>query len=347
MPYGAVCRWHPALPILEAKEWSRSSIKTLGAWGRAEGANTANERPEQLAEGREHQMNAILGSMPIAPPRTTYVVDSNRLPREGLIRLLHDTEFDVMGHARDIDGLLEDMNGQDAMPVFILVVLSGPLDSTRAKLQELRTHAPESKIVLLVENIDPRPMAQFFGAGVDGYLLKDISTQAFVGSLNLIQAGERVFPSQLIPLILRGVLDCQGPDQLRAATDANLSHREMQILAHLVEGSPNKIIANRLDVTEATVKVHVKSILRKTKARNRTQAAIWAMHNGLSHEGDGAAPPVRPAPFTASPGERRRGQPRRAADQVAGSPATCMVQTSMDVLPAPMKLMRLGKTPPS
>lgn len=229
-------------------------------------------------------MTMSIESNPIATDRTTYVVDSNRLSREGLIRLLHDTDFAVMGHARDIDGLLKDMNDQDAAPVFVLIVLSGGLEGLRAKLQELRGCVPDSKIVLLVENIDPRPMAQYFGAGVDGYLLRDISTQAFLGSLNLIQAGERVFPSQLIPLILRGVLDCQGPDQLRAAEEANLSDREMQILAHLVEGSPNKTIANRLDVTEATVKVHVKSILRKTKARNRTQAAIWALHNGMSHD---------------------------------------------------------------
>lgn len=218
---------------------------------------------------------------PIAPHRTTCVVDPDLLSREGLIRLLHDTDFDVIGQARDIGGLLKNMNGRDVMPDFVLVVLSGGFEDLRVKLQELRACAPESKIVLLVEDTDLRPIAQFFGVGADGYLLKDLSTQSFLGSLNLIQAGERVFPSRLIPLILRGVLDGQTPDQLRAVEEANLSHREMQVLAFLVDGSSNRVIADRLDVTEATVKVLVGSILRKIKVRNRTQAAIWAVRHGI------------------------------------------------------------------
>ena len=63
---------------------------------------------------------------------------------------------------------------------------------------------------------------------------------------------------------------------------AHLSGRELEILRHLANGEPNKVIANDLDITEATVKVHVKGILRKIGAANRTQAAIWAIHNGLN-----------------------------------------------------------------
>jgi DNA-binding NarL/FixJ family response regulator len=61
-----------------------------------------------------------------------------------------------------------------------------------------------------------------------------------------------------------------------------LSDRELEILRCLVNGDANKVIANRLAITEATVKVHMKSLLRKIKAGNRTQAAIWALHHGLA-----------------------------------------------------------------
>src|SRR5690606_27993835 len=61
-----------------------------------------------------------------------------------------------------------------------------------------------------------------------------------------------------------------------------LSEREMEILRCLVNGDANKVIANRLDITEATVKVHMKSLLRKIKAANRTQAAIWALNQGVT-----------------------------------------------------------------
>ena len=62
---------------------------------------------------------------------------------------------------------------------------------------------------------------------------------------------------------------------------SRLSHRERLILGHLVQGQPNKVIAQELGIAEATVKVHVKSILSKIGVINRTQAAIWAMNNGL------------------------------------------------------------------
>jgi DNA-binding NarL/FixJ family response regulator len=65
-----------------------------------------------------------------------------------------------------------------------------------------------------------------------------------------------------------------------------LSHREVQILPYLVAGEPNKVIARRLQVTEATVKVHMKSLMRKIGTANRTQAAIWALNHGISDDPD-------------------------------------------------------------
>ena len=63
-----------------------------------------------------------------------------------------------------------------------------------------------------------------------------------------------------------------------------LSPREMQILRHLLDGDSNKLIGKHLDITEATVKVHLKSLLRKIGVANRTQAAIWAMNNGVEKQ---------------------------------------------------------------
>jgi two-component system nitrate/nitrite response regulator NarL len=221
--------------------------------------------------------------------RTTYVIDSNRLSREGLMRLLIDTKFEILGHASNFDDLINDPGIEP--PAFVLIVMSGDADAMKSKIGDLRAMAPMTKIVLMADGVEPPPLAEFFGAGVDGYLLKDISTQAFLGSLNLIQAGERVFPSQLIPLILQGMRDNQPRNRLSAVGEAYLSSRETQVLSSLVDGSPNKIIANRLNLTEATVKVHVKSILRKIKADNRTQAAIWALQNGFGHTGPAPSTP--------------------------------------------------------
>ncbi len=226
-------------------------------------------------------MNAMNDVASPEEPHATYIVDSNRLSREGLLRLLDDTAYRVVGHGHDIDELLGDLDVYSDPTMLVLVVLPATTDDLVTNLRQLRPTMSGAKIVLLADEIEPLPLARYFNAGIDGYLLKDISKEAFTGSLNLILVGERVFPSELIPLALRESLDHHSPAHLRATAKANLSDREMQILSALVEGAPNKVIANRFEVTEATVKVHIKSILRKIKVQNRTQAAIWAVHHGL------------------------------------------------------------------
>ena len=92
--------------------------------------------------------------------------------------------------------------------------------------------------------------------------------------------GETVLPKAILPLILD-----REDETIPASVDENfaplLSHRERLILRHLAEGQANKVIANKIGIAEATVKVHVKSILSKIRVLNRTQAAMWAMNHGL------------------------------------------------------------------
>lgn len=209
----------------------------------------------------------------------TYVVDVNRLSREGMLRLLADTPFEVVGHGGTLDGLEDAIADADGLDLLLIDVPREDVE-LRNQLSEVRAERPDLKIVVLTMMAEPRMLVEFFGRGVDGYLLKDISTDALVGSLNLIFAGERVFPSQMIPLILRGV-PTMSPPCTAEFDEVDLSERELHILGCLVEGASNKLIANRLELSEATVKVHVKSILRKIKAQNRTQAAIWALNNGI------------------------------------------------------------------
>ncbi len=116
------------------------------------------------------------------------------------------------------------------------------------------------------------------GAGAHGYLIKDISVEALLQSLLLVMLGEKVFPTHLATLLVNGM-----PNTAPASivTSHGLTERECQVLRCLVQGDSNKMIANRLNITEATIKVHMKSLLRKINATNRTQAAIWALNNGL------------------------------------------------------------------
>jgi two-component system, NarL family, nitrate/nitrite response regulator NarL len=134
-----------------------------------------------------------------------------------------------------------------------------------------------SKIVVLAKEHDCRGLEHDQIAALSGILTYDLSAEAFVRSLRLICAGERVFPRELT---LRSK---PGTSLLETSPSRSgverLTPREREILFHLVEGLSNKGIARILRITEATVKVHLKSLLRKIRVENRTQAAIWALSN--------------------------------------------------------------------
>jgi two-component system nitrate/nitrite response regulator NarL len=212
---------------------------------------------------------------------TTFVIDANRLSREGLIAILTRGELNVAREASTFDELPSRSPG-DSDPDLILIDCGSDPEAGRADLEQLRAWYPTSKIVVLSASEDPSFLVACFGAPVDGLVSKNVSSSALLKSLHLVLAGERVFPSQLVAMLLAGGASANVSTPKLQAGSPSLSERETQILQCLVAGDSNKAIANRLNVTEATVKVHLKSILRKIQVRNRTQAAIWALNRGMS-----------------------------------------------------------------
>jgi two-component system nitrate/nitrite response regulator NarL len=162
-----------------------------------------------------------------------------------------------------------------------LIIVDSPLDLDHeiTVLTEISSKFPETRIVVLVDQADDEHMARVLTAGVRGFLPKNISLTILRLSLQLIALDKNLFatPAQL-----------PGDRRARPETTAGLdkaklplllSEREVEILSCLEAGSSNKVIARELGVAEATVKVHIKSVLRKINVRNRTQAAVWAMNN--------------------------------------------------------------------
>jgi two-component system nitrate/nitrite response regulator NarL len=129
-------------------------------------------------------------------------------------------------------------------------------------------------------------LARALNAGADGFLLKSMSSEALVASLRLVDLGEKVFPTKLATMITSGQIDPTDAE-VRVASVKGLTEREREIMRCLVHGESNKMIARQLGITDAMVKVHLKAVLRKLNVSNRTQAAIWAVRNGL-REGDRA-----------------------------------------------------------
>jgi len=164
----------------------------------------------------------------------------------------------------------------------------------------------DGRTVVLGRDFDSEKLFNLIEIGVDGFLLKtEISPNALLKSLDLIFFEEVVLPKQFMELMREQLRRCRvassshnvllvsdgvGPDsdkgdrqniaELKKFKIQLLSSTEQVVLRYITGGAPNKIIARELRIAEATVKVHVKSILRKINVSNRTQAAMWAIRNG-------------------------------------------------------------------
>ncbi|CAO3407207.1 LuxR C-terminal-related transcriptional regulator [Azospirillum largimobile] len=212
-----------------------------------------------------------------------FLIDANKLFREGMKRLFEGTSFNVVGEAGTLREGLTAL-GTGSNPDLILIDLPSGADEEVEAMRTLREGHPSIKIVILTNDLDTRRLSGALGAGAGGYLLKDIACEALMQSLKLVMMGEKVFPTHLAELLVNGRTEDMGAEL--PTRRKGLSQREVQILRCLLNGNSNKMIANHLNITEATVKVHLKSLLRKINASNRTQAAIWALNNGI---GDQAA----------------------------------------------------------
>jgi two-component system nitrate/nitrite response regulator NarL len=212
---------------------------------------------------------------------TTVFVGFNQLFEEGLTRLLGE-RLNIIKNIRTIKDALTHMQSND-QHVDLIIADPGPQKAVEfAAISEISDKFPETKLVVLTSKIDHAILEMTTQNGAVGVLSNDISTTALLYSIEIVLLGERI-----APIILQspglGFYPVQ-PSELSRASKlvAALSTREEQILHCLVEGLPNKLIARNLDISEPTVKVHLRMLLRKLQLENRTQAAMWALNSGFS-----------------------------------------------------------------
>ncbi|MCJ8158782.1 response regulator transcription factor [Sphingomonas sp. LaA6.9] len=210
------------------------------------------------------------------------ILGRNEIVREGLRRILTEQSFNVLDVVQDAEHLTSDNENGSLNCLFIV-------DSTTDKegldtCRQLRQRFPGCRVVIMADNYRLDAIARAFEAGADGYLVKAISCEPLAGALNLIALGEKVVPTQVVESLTNMHWQPASGDWEASRASVNLSDREIEILQCLVCGEANKVIARRLDITEATVKVHIKAILRKLNVLNRTQAAIWAVMRGIGDD---------------------------------------------------------------
>ncbi|MCG7391959.1 response regulator transcription factor [Microvirga sp. ACRRW] len=213
----------------------------------------------------------------------TLLVESNTLLREGLRRILAETAYNPVALSSSLDEVL---TGWESDSPSFLLIMDGSRNHAEAcsDIRQIKEQYASARVLMLVDQYDLKQIISAFQAGADAYLVKSVSCEVLVKTLDLVMLGEVVFPSAVLELLHEHVLrpngDAEAPSNERVPDGQfqtkGLSVRETVILRCLMDGDSNKLIARKFDITEATVKVHVKAILRKIHAKNRTQAAIWA-----------------------------------------------------------------------
>ena len=219
----------------------------------------------------------------------TVLICKNFMLREGLKHILSSTHFNVLDDDYG-NPALPRSSVSETNPSLFIIDVNLHRDGIADVVRDIKDRNPDTRVAVLADGFDAERMMIALNAGAHGYCLSSIGCEVLVKYLDLIMLGELVFPSALFlsTLAMQGRLapvekqqpSAEGLQNLQVAPGSpvrTLSSREAEILQCLMQGAPNKIIARRLEVAEATVKVHIKAILRKIRVTNRTQAAMWAV----------------------------------------------------------------------
>ncbi|BAV65627.1 LuxR C-terminal-related transcriptional regulator [Sphingobium cloacae] len=207
------------------------------------------------------------------------VVARNSITREGLVRILAEENLRVLQSVSSIEEMDIPSGGG---PEPIILVEASATEGEGHQLAPIKERMPHAHIVVLADSFDFNGLVSALRQGADGLVVSEISCESLIRTLNLVAMGAKVLPSQLADNLPSFLPQAEQADPGQDLRDIKLSPQETGILRCLVMGYPNKLASRCLQISEPRVKVHVKAVLRKIGVKNRTQAAIWAAHHGLT-----------------------------------------------------------------
>jgi two-component system nitrate/nitrite response regulator NarL len=205
------------------------------------------------------------------------LIDDHALFRIGLSELLERRDINVVAALGDCDEGMQMV--QDLQPEVVLLDMRMPQMTGVEVLRALRDRGQTMPIVMLTTSRDERDVIDSLQAGAQGYLLKDMEPDELIEALEKIVQGQTVVAPELTGVLARAVKG--DAEQLVPKTVADLTPREREILCHLAAGQSNKVIAKELGISDGTVKLHVKAILRKLDVHSRVEAAVIAVEQNI------------------------------------------------------------------
>lgn len=200
------------------------------------------------------------------------LIDDHPLFRRGVAQLLAaEPDFEVVGEASD--GATGIDLAATLLPDVILLDLNMKGMDGLETLRKLKEGGVQSRCIMLTVSGDEQHVLSAMKSGADGYLLKDMEPEELVQRVRQSVVGGVVMDGAVAGILTQALNSPRLPEK------TTLTERESQILAQLAEGRCNKDIARLLGISDATVKVHIKHLLRKLNMKSRLEAAVWALHN--------------------------------------------------------------------
>ncbi len=208
------------------------------------------------------------------------LVDDHALVRDGIASLLTANNINVVGEASD--GLEALDKARQLKPDIILMDIKMPhcngLEATRLVKAEM----PNIKVIILTVSDDDENLFEAIKSGAEGYLLKDIRAEEFLSLLSGVARGEAAISPLMATRIIEEFARQTARKGRQHPAESELTARETDVLRLVAEGASNKGIASKLNVTENTVKYHLRNIMAKLYLRNRAQVAAYAVSKGIT-----------------------------------------------------------------
>lgn len=200
------------------------------------------------------------------------LIDDHPLFRKGVAQLVRaDDDLELAGEVSD--GASGVALAAELDPDLILIDLNMKLMNGIETLRQLKGSGVRARCVMLTVSDDERDVLDAMKAGADGYLLKDMEPEELCARIKQSVGGNVVLDASVAGLLANAL---NAPP---AASHSDLTDREREILGLLADGRSNKEIARELGISDATVKVHIKHLLRKLNMKSRLEAAVWALQN--------------------------------------------------------------------
>ena len=214
-------------------------------------------------------------------PISILIVDDHALLRQGIKKVLDlEPDLQVVGEAAD---------GEEAVkmtlqlkPDIVLLDVNMPKKNGLEVTKELRDLVPQSKIVLLTIHDDENYVIEVVRAGATGYLLKDIEPGMLIKAIRSVYAGESfIYPTLAKSLFYEASGQGKRPESGRRGSQDSLTMREIEVLQLIGQGLSNQEMAQRMFLSEKTIKNHLTNIFRKINVTDRTQAVIYAIKHKI------------------------------------------------------------------